>query len=585
MPYYFAPYVGNGSDQNPFRPRSSDGQRFSAIDLRDDFGTGTGNFNACLLWLPVAVVDPQLRKLAETADEVLSQAMIDQINTFCGTTLVPDTFANIVGDLLMNPPPLKWKKLQPTRGRNVVWLNGKIFDSPAAIGGGAEGFDNFKRPNSTQDLSASWIPYSAGASVLLGDIVGQAVRGSVVTGFQAETRFEGFVPGSTDHFAMTRIKTNLGGAGADSTIVAMCRGATTSAREFYAMAAVKDASTPSDGWSLYKRVAGAFTQLDQNLNDPFVSLDWVAIAVNGSSVQGRRIRNVTRDILTTVTDTSLTTNLRCGLRVGNLVNLANSEADCFVCGDGEIPKKYFIVPGGGATPDESMIVDNFDRVDDPLTDPDPITGASRWSLASTQPIFPDDDTNASFEIRADGANCRHPQFGLPKGCYRLDYQYGEDVQVGYEIIALTPPSSGEYGFVLRVNNPGTNSITGYKFDVRIRDHSSQDDAWRIWRIDAGAPYTLTQLGTNVNSPNLAIGDLICAQAKKSKLQLWRKPVGGVWTMIVERTDATYSGLGYAGFHLNGTGQEGGNDPNTGLPVDQARINNCFIGWRKFILSN
>jgi hypothetical protein len=584
VPYYLAPYIGTGADDNRFRPRQSDAQTgWSAIDLRPDPSVASGPSNVCLLWLPNAVVDGALKKVAESPDERVSQADCDQINAFLGTSVVPGPFSQIVGEIMLNPPPAKWKPLQPTRGRNIVFLNGKIYDQPTIGGGSTWGYDNFKRPDAVT-WGAHWVPYNSGGPNFVGAIANQRARGSA-SGSQGECSFTDLIPSSADCFAQVRVKTWNAGAGADSTMTAMVRGSAGPTRDFYAQQAIRDLGS-WDGSDLVKRVAGAFTILAENLVQAYAAGDWIQIEVEGSSVQGLRSNSdgVFRQVVTgPTTDTSHTLAGRAGMRVGNLLTPADTEADAFLCGNGRCPKIFlFTTPSTPGGPEENLRVDDFNRTEAPLADISPVTGLARWSRPSTQPVFPDDDTNPSVDFGLDGANVfKHCQFGIGKGTYRLDYLYGPEAQVGYEIVEVPGPQDGQFAAILRISNPGTNSISGYFVEMpRIRDHAPTNDEWRLWRIDPGAPYTRTQLGSSVFAPNVSIGDWLCAQAYKTKIRAWhRSGLFGPWVLVAEATDSTYSGPGYAGLYLNGQG--------TGAPPEdqQARIDNCFIGTRRFILSH
>ena len=590
MPYYLAPYVGSGTDSDPFRPRrSGDVEQvgWSAIDLRPDSSVASGPSNVCLLWLPSgAFVDGALKKVADTPDQIVPQADCDQINAFLGTTVTSGPFSDVVAQIMLNPPPNKWNKLQPTRGRNVIFLNGKIHDSPAVIGGGSEGYDNFQRPDA-DDLSMLWDPFLVGGNPATGRLRSKHVQTNA-SFLQAETRFQGFTPGA-DCYAQTRIASWAGTAGSDSTVGAGVRATTNTLRDYYGFVAQRDPTSGLDGWQLFKRVANAFTDLGSQSSpaNPFIAGDWVQIEAAGSSIQGLRTRGGLGDgnhfrlvLQGPVTDTSFTLAGRGVIRVGNLNSMTDTEADAFSCGDGVCPHRFLLTAGSGTKPLSTTIVDDFNRTESPLADPDPISGAARWSLPSTQPVFPDDDVNPSVDFALDGTNIlKHIQFGIGKGAYRLDYQYGQFAELGYEIVDVPTFASGQFSAILRMSNPGTNSISGYFFDMpRVRDHGSTNDEWRIWRIDPGSPYTRTQLGSSVFGPNIAIGDFICAQAYKNTLRIWHRPITTLrWGPILTVTDSTYSGLGYAGFYLNGTGQE---------PASQARIDNLFINYRgALILTN
>lgn len=127
MPYYLAPYIGTGNNLDAYRPRGSDQPGWSAIDLRPDGGAtlGGGGLNACLLHLPVANPDPQLRQVALDPTETVGPATIAAINTRLGVTLGQTRWQRIVEELLTLPPANGWKPLLPTfDGWMQIYLGG-----------------------------------------------------------------------------------------------------------------------------------------------------------------------------------------------------------------------------------------------------------------------------------------------------------------------------------------------------------------------------------------------------------------------------------------------------------------------------
>ena len=108
------------------------------------------------------------------------------------------------------------------------------------------------------------------------------------------------------------------------------------------MLANRDSGSFGDGWELSKRVAGSFTSLDSNTADPYVAGNKVQLQVAGSTLTGYRSWSQR----TSQTDTAITSSLRGGLRIGNSTNLADTEADNFVCGDGSLPPETTPEPGG-----------------------------------------------------------------------------------------------------------------------------------------------------------------------------------------------------------------------------------------------
>ena len=86
MPFYLAPYIGSGTQQDRCRPLGSEQPGWSAIDLRPDGGATPlgGGMNLCLLYLPLADPDSRLSQIADTASETLLPATISRMANLLG---------------------------------------------------------------------------------------------------------------------------------------------------------------------------------------------------------------------------------------------------------------------------------------------------------------------------------------------------------------------------------------------------------------------------------------------------------------------------------------------------------------------
>ena len=339
MPYYLAPYIGAGTEEDPFRPLGSDQPGWAAIDLRPDASTLSG-LNMCLLFLPNADPDAQLRQLSDAVEEVVTTGTRDAINTRLGSTITTGKLSDVIADLLINPPANRWKALQASRGKFEIWLGGRIYEAPV-IRGGVEGSDNFNRPNS-DDTSVSWVGYLVGGNPAIGRIVNGRVRAGSIT-LQMEAAFERIQPGSADCFAQCDVVTWNGGNPVSSIFVMLRGAAGGGLREFYTFGPSRD-NTPLNGWELSKRIAGAFTALDFNGADSFLAGDKVQFQVIGSTLTPMRSRGSTwAEVVTTpVTDTSLPSAGRSGMRVQEEGSLPDTEADNFLTGSGPLPRKFIL---------------------------------------------------------------------------------------------------------------------------------------------------------------------------------------------------------------------------------------------------
>lgn len=130
MPIYVAPWIGTGTKEDPFRPFGVDGQSsFSCLDLRPDASKQAGY---CIVAVPNPIVDSSVIDLGTTADH-LSSPVRNQIQRLLGSNAIDDlTVGEIIGQLLLDPPPGKWGRLLPTAGRYEVWLEDQlIFTKPS----------------------------------------------------------------------------------------------------------------------------------------------------------------------------------------------------------------------------------------------------------------------------------------------------------------------------------------------------------------------------------------------------------------------------------------------------------------------
>ena len=109
------------------------------VDLRPDGGATPdgGGSNFCMLYLPVASADVRLVKLADDPLEKLSTNRIGQLKSVFGVSDIQAIqFNQVVAELLLSPPPGKWKPLRPTaQGFNEIWLGDKIWEQPIVSGG------------------------------------------------------------------------------------------------------------------------------------------------------------------------------------------------------------------------------------------------------------------------------------------------------------------------------------------------------------------------------------------------------------------------------------------------------------------
>lgn len=131
MPYYLTDYVGAGTYLDKFRPRGSEQQGWSAIDLRPQaWRKDGGGLNACLLYVPEH--DPSLYKIADEQNEGLCRAVRSRFRHYLDHVSPFRLFNQCIADLLLDPPRNAWKAL---RGAPRVYLGGLLWQMPVMAGG------------------------------------------------------------------------------------------------------------------------------------------------------------------------------------------------------------------------------------------------------------------------------------------------------------------------------------------------------------------------------------------------------------------------------------------------------------------
>ena len=320
MHHYLVPYVGVGSDDNPFRPHGADQPGWTAIDLRPDVTVQAG---FALLALPIRDDAPQRRYLGEALDEVAA-TIKQQIETRLSLTLTATRLRDMIAELLIeHGGGGRWKALRPTRaGGFEILLGGRIYQRPALRGGTTitESFnqadDTIIGPdlawtellNNSQTISNKW---GTGASAGVYDA-------------RADSNLA-----TDDHYAQGLIDLESSANATDNMVGVIAR-----QRE-------ADATRTHYGWryrsgtsgvrrELYRRAAGTITSL-AGPNASAVALnDLLRLECNGSTITGK-VNGATEE---EVTDTNITANLRCGVTGQfGVIGATVPKLDSFEAGD------------------------------------------------------------------------------------------------------------------------------------------------------------------------------------------------------------------------------------------------------------
>ena len=324
MPYYIAPYIGAGSDLDPFRPRGSDQAGWSAIDLRADGGAtlGGGGLNACLLHLPLADPDPQLRLVAlDPADSIgvgVRQAIIARLGLLASPASI--RWDDLAAELLLGPPPGGWRAIRSSReGSFDIWLGGLLKRLPVVRGGTSISEDWNCTDSASLTCDLTWTEYIGTAWGITGNLARMA---GIVNGNAARADAD---LASDDHFCQATLVTlSVFEITAGSVVCRKDSTATDTAYEF-------DARRASGATShvLRKVVSGTATTLATG-SSTHANGDVLRIEADGSTITGKK--NGATDA-GPATDTAITGNVRCGIRGFGNTGTSVVELDDWSAGD------------------------------------------------------------------------------------------------------------------------------------------------------------------------------------------------------------------------------------------------------------
>lgn len=327
--YYLAPYVGTGSDTDPFRPQSS-GLDFHSIDLRPNPLVAEG---FCLLRLPVVINDPALRDLGNDLSR-LPVPVKNRIESALGVTLVSNRLDLAIAELLIDHARVdgsRWRPLQPTGSRYEVWFGGLIYSQPVQSGGSSftESFNQADSTTLGPDLT-----WTETANDL--QTVGNRCRVVTTTNATVEARAESDLA-TNDNYAQFTVVTMNNAAANENAASACCR-FQSGARTHY-MSRVIITTTGGITRILARRVAGTSANITSDTG-AFVAGDILRCEAQGSTIRYRR-NGVG---IFSSTDTNIATGLRGGLSLTSNTNAGDVEVDTFEMGDllslQAAPRKY-----------------------------------------------------------------------------------------------------------------------------------------------------------------------------------------------------------------------------------------------------
>lgn len=181
---------------------------------------------------------------------------------------------------------------------------------------------------------------------------------------------------------------------------------------------------------------------------------------------------------------------------------------------------------------DSGVLDNFNRSNGAL-------GAS-WS----SPVY-----------SGDGAMVVSSNQATPNAAGFHDSAWASSFNADQEAFAtvVSKNANGDIMYLFaRLANVGGASLDGYILMITV---ASGTDTWELRRIDNAVETTLGASFTQEISANDGIG----IRCSGTSIEAWyRSGLGGSWTQLATRTDATYNASGQIGM--------GANTASTPLPV-------------------
>ena len=316
MPHiYLATYVGVGSDEDPFRPRGSEQDGWSAIDLRRDPTVATGR---ALLSVPVRD-DTIGTYLGDTPDEV-SATIKSAIESRLGITLDVPRLRHIIPELLIahaREDGTRWKPLRAMHdGVFRVYLGG-LFWEARSLSGGSTITESFNTADSgTLGPDLTWTAMRNGCSVL------SNMMGPTSTGLFSIERADSALA-SSNHYARITVVTLVSGT---VNVIGTAVRCSTTEITCYMCDAVYNSS--SQVYRPRKAINNSFTAFG-DITVTFSLPEILRTQIDGSTLKAFQ-SGVER---VNVTDTGITGLVRAGVTAQANTAVAQAAGDSFEAGD------------------------------------------------------------------------------------------------------------------------------------------------------------------------------------------------------------------------------------------------------------
>jgi len=320
---YLAPYVGVGTEDDPFRPRGSEQEGWSAIDVRRDCTVVTGR---ALLSVPVR--DDTIGTYLGDAPDEVSATIKSAIENRFGITLAATRLRQIIPELLIahaREDGTRWRPLRAMHdGMFRVYLGGLWWQAKSLSGGSTitESFNTADSDTLGPDLS--W-------TELVGDIdiVSNAAK-SITTGSECIARADSDLATSNVY---SQASVNYSGTSNPTDAGIIVRKDSSATLTFYL--AASNYRGASNQLGLWKSIAGTYTNLS-SASFTFTPPHTVRCEASGSSLTLLMDGAVK---IGPVTNTAIAAGTRCGLRgyiatAGSYVTWDSFEAgDLAVAGE------------------------------------------------------------------------------------------------------------------------------------------------------------------------------------------------------------------------------------------------------------
>ena len=295
--YYLSPYVGDGSEQNRFKPRVADGDWVSI-----DFSSKAGGKVALVRTERKVTTSFGDLYLGDTLDAQLPLAVVRQLSNRLGVSLAyRGNLRGIVAELLIvqgREDGSRWRRLRTaSNGKMEIWLQEKLFSMLPAQNKVIT--DNFNRADNTSSLGTSTEGWSwTNVAGTMGIFSNTASHKSSST---ARARAESSL-NTVDHYSQAFLDTITGDYW-PTLHVRMPNSGTT--QTWYQLAL--NPNTPTQ--RIEKVVSGSTTMLGEYTSTAPGAGKTYKVEADGSSIKSYE-DNVLR---VSVTDTEITAGNRCGI--------------------------------------------------------------------------------------------------------------------------------------------------------------------------------------------------------------------------------------------------------------------------------